>query len=35
LVDKKAIAEGRYEILTKRARELVEAVGKAREEIPR
>ena len=35
LVDKKAIAEGHYEILTERARELVEAVSKAREEIAR
>jgi len=35
LVDKKAISEGRYEILTERARELVEAVSKAREEIAR
>ena len=29
LVDKKAVAEGRYEVLTERARQLVEAVGKA------
>jgi len=35
LVDKKAIAEGHYEILTERARELVEAVSKARKEIAR
>jgi len=35
LVDKKAIAGGRYELLTERARELVEAVSKAREEIAR
>jgi len=31
LVDKKAIAEGRLEVLTERARQLVEAVRKARE----
>jgi len=30
LVDKKAVAEGRYEILTERARQLVEAVEKAK-----
>jgi 2-dehydro-3-deoxyphosphogluconate aldolase/(4S)-4-hydroxy-2-oxoglutarate aldolase len=35
LVDKKAIAEGRYEVLTKRARQLVDAVSKAKEEIAR
>jgi len=35
LVDKKAIAEGRYEILTERARELVDVVSKAREEMLR
>ena len=29
LVDKKAVAEGRYEVLTERARQLVEAVEKA------
>lgn len=33
LVDKKAIAEGRYEELTKRARALVEAVREARVEV--
>ena len=32
LVDKKAVAEGRYEVLTERARQLVEAVHSAREE---
>ncbi len=32
LVDKKAVTEGRYEILTERALTLVEAVEKAREE---
>ena len=32
LVDKKAVAEGRYEVLTERARQLVEAVKKARGE---
>jgi len=31
LVDKKAVVEGRYEALTKRAHQLVEAVRKARE----
>jgi 2-dehydro-3-deoxyphosphogluconate aldolase/(4S)-4-hydroxy-2-oxoglutarate aldolase len=31
LVDKKAVAEGRFEVLTERARQLVEAVRKARE----
>lgn len=31
LVDKKAIAEGRFEVLTERARQLVEAVRRARE----
>ncbi|MCS7216132.1 MAG: bifunctional 4-hydroxy-2-oxoglutarate aldolase/2-dehydro-3-deoxy-phosphogluconate aldolase [Candidatus Bipolaricaulota bacterium] len=31
LIDKQAIAEGRYEVLTERARRLVEAVRKARE----
>jgi len=31
LVDKKAVAEGRYEVLTENARRLVEAVRKARE----
>lgn len=31
LIDKKALAEGRYEILTQRAHQLVEAVRKARE----
>ena len=35
LVDTKAITEGRYEILTDRARELVDAVSKAKEEIAR
>ena len=30
LVDKKAVAEGRYEVLTEKARRLVEAVRKAR-----
>jgi len=29
LVDKKAVAEGRYEVLTERARQLVDAVGTA------
>ena len=33
LVDKNAVAEGRYEVLTERARQLVKAVSKAREEI--
>ncbi len=33
LVDKKAVAEGRYEILTERARQLVEAVRAARVEV--
>ncbi len=32
LVDKKAVAEGRYEVLTQRARALMEVVGRAREE---
>jgi len=31
LVDKKAVAEGRFEVLTERARQLVEAVRRARE----
>ena len=31
LVDKKAVAEGRFEVLTERARQLIEAVRKARE----
>ena len=31
LVDKKAVAEGRYEVLTERARQLVEAVRRAQE----
>ncbi|MBC7109010.1 MAG: bifunctional 4-hydroxy-2-oxoglutarate aldolase/2-dehydro-3-deoxy-phosphogluconate aldolase [Methanomassiliicoccales archaeon] len=31
LVDKKAVAEGRFEVLTERARQLVEVVRKARE----
>ena len=31
LVDKRALTEGRYEVLTQRARQLVEAVRKARE----
>ena len=31
LMDKKAVAEGRFEVLTERARQLVEAVRKARE----
>jgi len=35
LVDKKTIAEERYEILTERARKLVAVVNKAREEILR
>ena len=35
LVDKKAVAEGRYEVLTERARKLVEAVQKARTEMSR
>ncbi len=35
LVDKKTITEERYEILTERARELVDAVSKARGEIAR
>jgi 2-dehydro-3-deoxyphosphogluconate aldolase/(4S)-4-hydroxy-2-oxoglutarate aldolase len=30
LVDKKAVAEGRYEVITERARQLVEAVEKAK-----
>lgn len=33
LVDKKAIAEGRFEVLTERARQLVEAVEKAKAEM--
>jgi len=33
LVDKKAVAEGRFELLTERARMLVEAVRKARESL--
>ncbi|MBT9166629.1 MAG: 2-dehydro-3-deoxy-6-phosphogalactonate aldolase [Chloroflexi bacterium] len=33
LVDKKAVAEGRYEVLTERARQLVEAVRTARVEV--
>lgn len=33
LVDKKAVAEGRYEILTQRAHALMEAVKRAREEL--
>ena len=32
LVDKNAVAEGRYDVLTERARQLVEVVQKAREE---
>ncbi len=35
LVDKQAVAEGRYEVLAKRARQLVDAVSKAKEEIAR
>jgi 2-dehydro-3-deoxyphosphogluconate aldolase/(4S)-4-hydroxy-2-oxoglutarate aldolase len=35
LVDKQAVAEGRYEVLTNRARQLVDAVNKAKEEIAR
>jgi len=35
LVDKQAVAEGRYEILSERARELVDVVSKARGEILR
>lgn len=35
LVDKQAIAAGRYEVLTERARQLVDAISKAREEIAR
>jgi len=35
LVDKSAVAEGRYELITERARSLVEAVRKAREEVAR
>jgi 2-dehydro-3-deoxyphosphogluconate aldolase/(4S)-4-hydroxy-2-oxoglutarate aldolase len=31
LVDKKAVAEGRYEVLTERARQLIEAVRRAQE----
>ncbi len=34
LVDKKAVAEGRYEVLTERARKLVEVVKKAKTEMP-
>ena len=33
LVDKKAVAEGRFEVLTERARQLVEVVQKAKQEI--
>lgn len=33
LVDKKAVAEGRYEALTEQARKLVDAVRRAREEM--
>ncbi|MBC7109115.1 MAG: thiamine phosphate synthase [Methanomassiliicoccales archaeon] len=33
LVDKKAVAEGRYEILTQRAHALMEAVKRAREKL--
>ncbi len=33
LIDKKALAEGRYEVLTERAKRLVEAVRQAREEV--
>jgi len=33
LVDKKAVAEGRFEVLTERARKLVEVVQKAKREI--
>ena len=35
LVDKEAVANERYEVLTERARQLVDAVSKAREEITR
>ena len=35
LVDKEAVAKGHYEILTERARQLVDTVSKAREEIAR
>lgn len=35
LVDKQAIANKRYEVLSERARQLVDAVSKAREEIAR
>ena len=35
LVDKEAVANERYEVLTKRARQLVDAVNTAREEIAR
>lgn len=35
LVDKKAIAEGRYEVLTARARELLNAVNEARARLAR
>jgi 2-dehydro-3-deoxyphosphogluconate aldolase/(4S)-4-hydroxy-2-oxoglutarate aldolase len=35
LVDKEAVANERYKVLTERARQLVEAVSKAREEIAR
>ena len=34
LVNKKAVAEGRYDVLTERARKLVEAVKKAKAEMP-
>ncbi len=33
LVDRSAVAEGRYEVITERARRLVEAVQKARREV--
>jgi 2-dehydro-3-deoxyphosphogluconate aldolase/(4S)-4-hydroxy-2-oxoglutarate aldolase len=35
LVDKKAIAEGRYEVLTARARDLIDAVNEARTDLAR
>jgi 2-dehydro-3-deoxyphosphogluconate aldolase/(4S)-4-hydroxy-2-oxoglutarate aldolase len=35
LVDKQAVAENHYELLTERARQLVEAVAKARTEVSR
>ena len=35
LVDKQAVANKRYEVLTERARQLVDAVSRARKEIPR